>query len=212
MDNFYEWSGDLGFVRDLELHLAQSEYAHRHLQDSLGIHAMMVSDYISDFFFENCEPVGFRTARIAVNPARGAREIREFRRLNRSIGIAEIAGLSRELVRDELLSTMAYVDFGNNPGKDRLAREAALLGNVVFTQKRGAAVNHVDFPIDPWYKFDSVGELTPKLREVFRNFDHHRDAQRGYVAAIHAERSVFRDEVARLVQIAQMSAPDRMGG
>lgn len=202
VDNFFEWSGAIQLAKKAELQLTQSEYARAFLLDNYGMNSMGLSDYVGQIFHQDLQPIPPRTNRVAVNPAKGFELIREFRRRNDSIDIVEIANMTTVQVHDELSRAAVYVDFGSHPGKDRLPREAALSGAVVFTARRGAAANAQDVPIDPWYKFTSLDELAPKVREVFGNYEWHRNAQRGYVDAIRGESEVFRQEVGRLLGVA----------
>jgi hypothetical protein len=56
-----------------------------------------------------------------------------------------------------------YIDFGNHPGRDRLPREAALLGCCIITGKSGSAKFYEDIPIDEKYKFEEKDENIEKI-------------------------------------------------
>jgi len=65
--------------------------------------------------------------------------------------------------------------YGKNVIKDRLPREAALLGCCVITGKRGTAAFYEDVPIPNEYKFDDKEENIPKIiekiKDCFENFE-----------------------------------------
>ena len=69
---------------------------------------------------------------------------------------------------DELISHYQshkiYIDFGTHPGKERMPREAALMGCCVITGKLGAAKNSYDVAIPEEYKLDH------KSKEFITNF------------------------------------------
>ncbi|MCF0104812.1 MAG: hypothetical protein HUJ51_05465 [Eggerthellaceae bacterium] len=60
---------------------------------------------------------------------------------------------TKELI-SKLLSSKPYIDFGNNPGKDRIPRKATICGCCVIAGLRGAASNNADIPIHNKYKFE----------------------------------------------------------
>lgn len=202
VDSFYSWSGDTDAMRGAAVHLAQSEYARRHLSEVFGIKSLMLTDFINVGFVE---PVGMvKQPRVAVNPSKGRALLAEFRESFPYIDVIELAGMSREQVKAELAASAIYIDFGHHPGRDRLPREAALSGVVVFTTKFGSAANHVDMPLDDWYKFDSVSELGEKIRLVFHDFNSHVAAQKNYQDVVRSQRAVFEHEVARLLYYAEI--------
>jgi len=71
------------------------------------------------------------------------------------------------LNRDELISLLlkakVYIDFGNHPGKDRIPREAAILGCCVLTSNRGSAAFIEDIPIPKSYKFPDCEDMIPQI-------------------------------------------------
>jgi hypothetical protein len=83
------------------------------------------------------------------------------------------------MTKEEIIKTLqrakVYIDFGNHPGKDRIPREAAILGCCVITGKRGSAAFFEDVPIPDEYKFEDKEENIPKIiekiKDCFRNFE-----------------------------------------
>ena len=70
----------------------------------------------------------------------------------------------------ELLGTSkVYIDFGNHPGKDRIPREAAIMGCCVITGKRGSAYFHEDVMIPDEYKFEDRLDAIPSIVELIQN-------------------------------------------
>lgn len=183
-----------GSLDEVWVHLAQSEYARKHVEKAYGKKPLMLTDYINSVYTpsDNMD----RIPRVAVNPVKGGNQID-------SLGVDNIKlhNMSREQVKQELEESMIYVDFGHHPGRDRFPREACLSGAVVFTSRIGAANNPVDIPIDEWFKFNTVDELGPKIKEVFENYSEFRNKQLGYLRTILCQQEVFTDEVRALVYL-----------
>jgi hypothetical protein len=83
--------------------------------------------------------------------------------------------MPREEVIKLLQKAKVYIDFGHHPGKDRLPREAAILGCCVITGKRGSAKFFEDVPIPDEYKFEdkeeSIPEIIDKIKDCFENYE-----------------------------------------
>ncbi|MGC8677909.1 MAG: hypothetical protein ACP5UF_06830 [Hydrogenobaculum sp.] len=77
--------------------------------------------------------------------------------------------MTRDQVIETLQKAKVYIDFGNHPGKDRIPREAAILGCCVITGKRGSATFFEDVPIPEEYKFEERYQDFNYYRQVIRN-------------------------------------------
>ena len=104
-----------------------------------------------------------------------------------------------------LLSAKLYIDFGNHPGKDRIPREAAALGCIIMTNRRGSALNDVDVPINPDLKIDDTSNVfaahaAERIEDVMVNYLKYHEELASYRKAIIEEKSVFFESVAGFVQ------------
>lgn len=54
----------------------------------------------------------------------------------RELNFKPIINMTRDEVIRELQRAKVYIDFGNHPGKDRIPREAAILGCCAIVGKR----------------------------------------------------------------------------
>jgi hypothetical protein len=74
-----------------------------------------------------------------------------------------------------LQKAKVYIDFGNHPGKDRIPREAAILGCCVITGKRGSAAFFEDVPIPDEYKFEdkekNIPKIIDKIKDCLENYE-----------------------------------------
>ena len=107
--------------------------------------------------------------------------------------------MPQEAVHDALLQSQIFIDFGHHPGKDRVPREAALSGNIVFLHERGAAAFYLDHPLDRFFLFTSAdisnGSLYNRVKEALADPDAHFAAQSIYHSRIFIEREEFLNQV-----------------
>lgn len=183
--------------RDDILHLYQSEYAKRHLQEKGAKHIVKMTEYIPD---RNVDAAAAQAAsasrdlQVLYNPLKGIHYTDEIKRRSGrgkdAIQFTPIGGgmdgrsrISPEEVIQMLRRARIYIDFGPHPGMDRLPREAALAGCFVITNAEGAAQYEDDVPIPAEYKirkFD-VDRIHRLLRSCLddeskvKDFDQYRE-------------------------------------
>ena len=106
-------------------------------------------------------------------------------------------------VKNLLLTSKVYIDFGNHPGKDRIPREAAVSGCVVITNKKGSANYFEDVTIDELYKFEDVLSNKEKfvnlIDDVFLNFPDHSDKFEAYRKLLFNEESKFESDLDKIL-------------
>ncbi|MGK5115364.1 hypothetical protein [Geodermatophilus sp. CPCC 205506] len=139
---------------------------------------------------------------VAYNPAKGADLAAAFFGGSPGLRAAPIQGMSKPQIVDLLRSTMVYVDFGHLPGKDRLPREAAASGAVVFVRRLGAGRFAGDFPVPDFFRFDEAdvhsGELARRVAAVQAEPGRFWAEQEPFRARISGEREELREQVRRL--------------
>ena len=136
-------------------HAVQSVYAERFVS-ALGFESTPLTDYtvvgnVVDL------PLSERPLKLAVSA--GPKVISDLNALIRSIGeripgveIVPIVGLSQSQVSEALSTSRLFIDLGKLPGKDRMPREAIMLGTNVIIAWAGAGMHAGDFPIDAMYR------------------------------------------------------------
>jgi hypothetical protein len=150
-----------GIRRHAAAHLYQSEYARQFIESSGLGPTLRLSDMLTDNYLQAIsEPcTDPRDNLVVFNPAKGMERTRVLlvalgkgvRSVPKTV---PIVGMTPTQVELALEAAKVYVDFGTHPGKDRLPREAAAMGCVVVTNRRGAAGNGVDVPIPGEFKLD----------------------------------------------------------
>ena len=134
-----------------------------------------LSEYLHPEFLQTKVDLSQKENIVVYNPQKGISFTRKIISLARSIKFIPIFNMTRSEVIKTLKKAKVYIDFGNHPGKDRLPREAAILGCCVITGKRGSAAFFEDVPIPEGYKFEDKEENIPKIiakiKDCFENFE-----------------------------------------
>ena len=166
-------------LKNIDLHMVQSFYAFNFLRAS-GVDEKKIvylSDYLNDeFLIYNFEESGIQKENIVLyNPKKGFEFTKKIIEYGRDINFVPIINMSRREVIETMKKAKVYIDFGNHPGKDRMPREAAMLGCCVITGKRGSAAFFEDVPIKEEYKFEDKEENIPaivsRIRECIENYE-----------------------------------------
>jgi hypothetical protein len=183
-------------------HLHQSAYAADFLRSEGVSSSLQLEDFTTTEFTEH-EPTGPSSdPAIAYNPAKGADLAKAFFSAHPQMSEVPIQGMSRTDAAATLRRTLLYVDFGHLPGKDRLPREAAASGSVVFLRKLGAGRFHEDFPVPDFFRFaeDDVvsGELFRRITAVQQDPRTFWDQQQALRDAVRSERAGLADQVRAL--------------
>ncbi|RBY95174.1 hypothetical protein DQ237_15945 [Blastococcus sp. TF02-8] len=151
-------------------HFTQSAYAEDFLRRTGGRGSDPLGDYTDPRFAALRPQAPNVVPGVAYNPAKGAELADAFFAANPGLRGVPIRGMTKDEVADLLCSTQVYVDFGHFPGKDRLPREAAAGGAVVFLRRRGAGAYAEDFPVPDFFRFDeedlASGELARRIAAV----------------------------------------------
>jgi hypothetical protein len=192
--------------RDFHLKLTQSEY--------LGVHHFYQSqyaywfllnhgaqyvyplfdyinrDYITDITHENRDNV------VLYNPKKGIEITKQLMDENPDIEFIPLINMNRDQLRELMLKSKLYIDFGHHPGKDKFPREAATCGCALITSFNGSARFFQDVMIDPQYKFDDTVEgVSELIKDIFNNFETHFNNFNLYRKVIKAEVETFNNQV-----------------
>lgn len=200
---------DRKIFKKTDLHLCQSYYAENYLSKHEHIpfdRIKYLSDYINDFYVNKSdEALKHKKENIILyNPKKGYRFTKKIIKASQNKGWKWIAlkGMSNSQIQHYLESSKVYIDFGNHPGKDRLPREAAILGCCVITGKKGAAFYHQDVPLLKKYKFDNNAEAIPLIiRQIEFCLDNYQeviDDFASYRKYIKDEKRTFESDIKKI--------------
>lgn len=197
-------------IKKVVLHLAQSYYAKQHLISKGIENVVYLSDYLNDDFITASASYNRNNKGniVVFNTRRGypftKQVISECNK--RNIATIPIQNMTKEEVIQQLQKAKVYIDFGNYSGKDRMPREAAILGCCVITGCRGAAKYYEDFPIPNDFKFidtkKNIPEIIKKIEYCFENYHEASKSFYYYQDVIRGEKDKFIEDVKRIfVQI-----------
>lgn len=189
------------------MHLYQSEYARKFLVNKniklmYPLSDFLYESYLKNVFLNDVE----RKKRIVVYyPVKGLYFTKKIIKAASDIKFLPIINMTREEVVDLLNSSMVYIDFGYHPGKDRIPREAAILGNCIITSLKGSANNHLDINISERYKFkDNNSELSNIVLTIEECLDDYIQRSHDfdeYRRSILKEKEKFEGEVDTIISL-----------
>lgn len=178
------------------VHFYQSAYAREYLIRNGARQIQALFDYVDRECVDDGQP---RNRTVAMFPRKGGERAKAFAKTAPDLPLVLIENMTREQVAHALKRTTVYIDFGHQPGKDRVPREAALAGNVVFLHERGAAQHYEDFPVDAGYLFTEQdihnGELAKRIRETLADPRQHLANQAALRQRVTLEPQEFRTQV-----------------
>jgi len=191
-------------VKDVDLHLVQSHYALNHLVNK-GINKeniFYLSDYLNINFIKAEAKLSNKDNIVVYNPKKGFNFTKKIINYAKDVNFIPIVNMTRHEVIETLQRAKVYIDFGNHPGKDRIPREAAILGCCVITNKRGSAAFYDDVPIPEGYKFEDKDENIPliinKIKDCFEYFEERYKDFDYYRILIKQEPQNFIEDLKRL--------------
>ena len=191
------------------IHLYQSVYARDWLRRNGAQRLYDLGDYTNEAFLGAAvatAPSPRPTA--SYNLRKGADDAQRFFAENPAFDGLGLRDFTKPQLRKIFSERLIYVDFGRLPGKDRLPREAALSGSVVFVHRQGAGAVYDDFPIPDFFKFDlrdiDSGELRRRLEMVVADPAAYWAQQAYFRMVVGWEKAQFYDQVMRLWGVGRM--------
>jgi hypothetical protein len=167
-----------------DFYMFQSHYAFEHFKELNPKYYL--SDYLNEDFLKTQTDLTKKENMVVYNPKKGFAFTEKIIKRAKDIQFVPLINMTRDEVIKTLQKAKVYIDFGNHPGKDRIPREAAMLGCCVITNKRGSAAFYEDVPIPDEYKFEDRDENIPKIvdkirdcfdnyEERYKDFEHYRE-------------------------------------
>lgn len=192
-------------IKEVDYHLCQSNYAIDFLQKkSINKNQIYyLSDYISKEYLEISEDQWPKKEdNVLYNPKKGFEFTQKVINKANDLNFIPIQNLTTNQVKELLLKSKIYIDFGNHPGKDRFPREAAVCGCCVITGKRGSAKYYKDVPISDEYKFEdeyeNIDSIINKIRLCIDDYNNEIKNFKDYRDFIKSEELLFEKDVLRI--------------
>jgi len=187
----------MGFVR----HAVQSAYADRFI-GALGLRGTYLSDYTIARPESPLRPLAERPRSIAISASHKVAINLDL--LCRAIlerapdaQIVRVVDMSKSEVCRALEDARVFIDLGKFPGKDRMAREALLLGTNIVIGNCGSGACADDYPVAETYRVDpfDVVHVAGLCVHMMEHPQFHEPRFRGIRAAVAQEEERFADEV-----------------
>lgn len=179
-------------------HAYQSNYAKRFL-DSLGIfNQIKLSDYTN---LPSIIPSKKNSIAINAGPKVifNLDTIANTLQSNIETNIHLIAGIKRAEVYEILGNSFCFIDLGNFPGKDRLAREAALLNCIPIVLDVGGAQDYL-LPDVLKININQIDSLPFIINSVMENYGYYVSLIQNFVTQVKSEETEFMKEVSVLAK------------
>lgn len=145
----------------------QSYYGQSFVRRHLGREAFIITDYPRPM--PSMAGMQRQPNLVTYNGSKGQWKINELRALLPEVEFRPIQGMSFDEVCRTLAASALYVEIGHLPGRDRLPREAALLGTPTVLLARGAGFCWNDFPIGVDYRIPYTVDWAQHMAPVIRS-------------------------------------------
>lgn len=187
----------------VSLHLAQSNYAMDFLSRKGFINVHFLSDFINEDYLLESDKMLKKTKEdiVIYNPSKGFLFTKKIIRANRCIKFVPLINMTNQEIMSYMSRAKLYIDFGAHPGKDRMPREAAIMGCCIITGKRGSA-NFDDISIPERYKFKeksrNIKRISTTIKDIFCNYNDRASDFENYRNNIKKEKEKFCNDVKKI--------------
>ncbi len=170
----------------------------------------MLSDYVNQIYItKEKKLVKDRKKQVLYNPRKGIKHTQLIINFlsEKSVKFIPITGMSNDQIKNIILDSKVYIDFGDHPGKDRMPRECASGGCVVITGTQRCGANKKDIPIEEkfeyWetndrYNYQEIGEF---ILEVLDDYQTYFENQKQYRNVIRKEKKTFIKEIQNMISL-----------
>lgn len=160
-----------------------------------------VCDYINPSFTENKNVIkkNLSDRTILYNPKKGKDEISLLIKNSPELNWVPIQNMNAQQIKDLMSKSLLYVDFGENPGRDKMLRESVSQDCCIISGKNGSSAYYEDLMIPDEYKFefneDKVPAIISKIKEVLENYSEHIAQFSMYKNVVLNEEAVFENKL-----------------
>lgn len=161
-----------------------------------------VCDYMNPIFIskDNQESnINHKDNIIIYNPKKGKKAIDLIKKQCRDYPWIPIQGMTPLQVSNLMKRAKLYIDFGYNPGRDRMLRESALMNCIIISGTGGSSKFTQDLNIPDKYKFEyskaKILEIVAKIKEVLNNYDTCISDFNTYKEEIISEEKLFENQL-----------------
>ena len=192
------------YIKKINYHLCQSKYAIEFLKKHNINNYIYLSDYLNDTYLEIKQKDINKEYIVLYNPKKGFKFTKKIIERSPKINWIAIENMTTQQVRQLLLKSKVYIDFGNHPGKDRFPREAAICDCCIITGKRGAAKYYQDVAIQDEFKFEdkeiNINKILEKIELCLNDYDNQSKKFNNYRSIIMMEKEKFIKDIEEIFE------------
>jgi hypothetical protein len=164
-----------------------------------------LSEYLNEDFLKTQTDLTKKENTVVYNPKKGFAFTKKIIKKAKDVKFIPLINMSRDEVIKTLQKAKVYIDFGNHPGKDRIPREAAILGCCVITGKRGSAGFYEDVSIPNEYKFEdkelNIPKIIDKIKDCLENYEERYKDFEYYRQIIKNEPQKFLEDLKKIFEL-----------
>lgn len=166
-----------------------------------------VCDYINPIFLENTQTIekDLTNKTILYNPKKGKEEISQLIGASPELTWIPIQNMNASQIKDLMSKSLLYVDFGENPGRDKMLRESVSQDCCIISGKNGSSAYYEDLMIPEEYKFnfseDKIPEIIEKIKDVLENYPQHSQYFKTYKDVVLGEEVLFENKLKEIFKI-----------
>lgn len=137
-----------------------------------------VCDYVNPIFFEKSNQIIDSSKKeniIIYNPKKNNRELKSIIKKSSKFNWIAIKNMTPDQVVEVMKKAKIYVDFGYNPGRDKMLRESSIMKCIIISGMGGSSKYQQDLNIPKEYKFNYVqnqlSNIIDKIEHSIINYD-----------------------------------------
>lgn len=160
-----------------------------------------VCDYINPSFTrdKNVIKKDLSDRKVLYNPKKGKDQISLLIKNSPELNWVPIQNMDAQQIKVLMTESLLYVDFGENPGRDKMLRESVSQDCCIISGKNGSSAYYEDLMIPDDYKFDfsgsKVSAIISKIKEVLENYPDHIPHFVKYKNIVLNEENVFENKL-----------------
>jgi hypothetical protein len=197
-------------LKQAKFHLAQSDYALNFIKKKFSsFKVFLLKDFQKDIFLDEYKNykknIKLKKNIVTYNGTKSNDFMNSIINYNKHIKFIPLINLTPKEVKNTLLKSKIYMDFGFHPGMDRPPREAVLLGNCIITNLKGSAKHFKDVPLPANFKFKEETKNLNKIKKlinlIFLDYAKYEKKFKKYRKQITLEKIIFYSQIKRIIHL-----------
>lgn len=165
-------------------HLVNSHYA-KYFLEKRNIKSTILKGYISNYYSDEFN-ILFKKNIVLYNPQKDKVHIKKIKKLLPDYEFKGLSNMLENEIKENYIKSKIFLDLGTHPGRERMPREASMMGCILILANRGSVQNKFDVPINDLYKINLhekdyyekvvnlIKNISNKYEHHLKNFDHYR--------------------------------------